>query len=68
MSSLVPGLNIIIGATITYGIGKAAQEWIKDGMPSDVTEYKEKFEVAKKKAKQHMEEFKSDPRKDQPLS
>jgi len=67
LCSSIPGLNIGIAAAVTYGIGKAAQEWIKGGMPADVTRYKEVFEEAKKKAKQHKYEFKSDPRRKQPL-
>jgi len=67
LASSIPGLNIGIAAAVTYGIGKASQEWIKDGMPADVTKHKQEFENAKKKAKQHMDEFKSDPRKNQPL-
>ena len=68
LASCIPGFNIGIAAVVTYGMGKAAQDWIKGGMPADVTRYKQKYEEAKKKAKQHMDEFKSDPRRKQPLS
>lgn len=51
----------------TYGIGKTSQSWIKDGMPTDITRYKEEFEKAKKKAKQYEDKFKSDLRKNQPI-
>jgi len=67
LCSPIPGLNIAIAAAVTYGIGKAAQAWIKDGMPADMLRYKEEFKRAKKKAKQHMDEFKSDPRRKQSL-
>ena len=67
LASSIPGLNIGIAAAVTYGMGKAAQAWIKDGMPADVIRYKQKFEEAKKNAKQHIDEFKSDPRRNQPL-
>jgi uncharacterized protein (DUF697 family) len=51
LCSSIPGLNIGIAAAVTYGMGKAAQGWIKDGMPADVIRYKQEFEEAKKKAK-----------------
>lgn len=66
-ASSIPGANIPIAAAVTYGIGKAAQAWIKDGMPTDVAKYKEEYEKAKKRAEQLKDEFKSDPRRNQPL-
>jgi uncharacterized protein (DUF697 family) len=67
LCSPIPGLNIGIAAAVTYGIGKAAQAWIKDGMPADVAKYKEEYEAAKKKAKGLKKEFKSDPRRKKSL-
>ena len=51
LASSIPGLNIAIAAAVTYGMGKAAQLWIKDGMPADKLRYKQEFEKAKKEAK-----------------
>ena len=67
LASSIPGLNVFIATGVTYGIGKAAQEWIKDGMPADVAKYKEEYEAAKKKAKALKKDFKSDPRRKKPL-
>lgn len=36
-------MQIPIGISVTYGVGKAAQKWIKDGMPDDVSPYLEVF-------------------------
>ena len=44
LASNVPGLNVVIATGVTYALGKVAQAWIKDGMPSDVTKYKEEYE------------------------
>ncbi len=62
-----PPLQIPIGIGVTYGIGKAAQAWIKDGMPADVARYKEAYKKARASAKSDMDSFKNDPRRGQPL-
>ena len=67
VACLIPGLNIVVAVTVTYGIGKAAQAWITDGMPDVFEKYKGIFEEMKNKAKQFADEIVSDKRKDQPL-
>ena len=67
IASFIPGLNIIVAVTVTYGIGKAAQAWIADGMPEIFDKYKGIFEDMKNQAKQFAEEIMSDRRKDKPL-
>jgi len=62
-----PPVQIPIAVTVTYAVGKAAQSWIKDGMPKDCSKYKAEAEKAKNYAKEHLEEIKLDARKDQPL-
>lgn len=62
-----PPMQIPIAISVTYAIGKAAQAWLKDGMPKDCSKYKAEAEKAKKYAKEHMDELKSDERKDMPL-
>ncbi len=39
LATLIPiaAMQIPIGVSVTYGVGKAAQRWIKDGMPDDST-------------------------------
>lgn len=62
-----PPIQIPLAVSITYAVGKAAQQWIKDGMPSDMSKYKTEAERAQKYAKEHMDDIKNDDRKDQPL-
>ena len=49
LATLIPiaAMQIPIGVSVTYGVGKAAQRWIKDGMPDDTRPYKEVFEEEK---------------------
>ncbi len=69
LASLIPfpPAQLAIGIGTTYGLGRAATAWIKDGMPDDVTRYKELFEQAKAHAKNNLDSFKNDPRAQQPL-
>jgi len=62
-----PPMQIPIAVSVTYGVGKAAQAWIKDGMPADTSKYKEEAKRAQKYAKEHVDEIKNDQRKDTPL-
>jgi len=67
LASSIPGLNIAIAAAVTYGVGKAAQAWIKDGTPSDIAKYKEEYGTARKQAERLQGEFVSDRRRRMPL-
>ena len=65
-----PPLQIPIGMGVTYAVGKAANAWIKDGMPDldDFTDkYKDIFQKAKDDAKSMVDIFKTEPNKDKPL-
>lgn len=62
-----PPLQVPIGMSVTYGLGKVAQKWIKDGMPSDVSTYKATFEQAKAHAKDNLDDLKQHPDRDVPL-
>jgi uncharacterized protein (DUF697 family) len=69
LATLIPfgPLQIPIAIGVTYGVGKAAQAWIRDGMPVDVEKYKEVAKNAADYARQNIEDFKNDKRKDEPL-
>lgn len=62
-----PPMQIPIGICVTYAIGKTAQAWIRDGMPADVTQYKDIFESFKQEAKSIVGELSKCPLKDKPL-
>jgi len=65
-----PPLQIPIGMGVTYAVGKAANAWIKDGMPdlNDFADkYKDIFKNTIEEAKSMVDIFKKDPNKDKPL-
>lgn len=62
-----PPMQMPIAVAVTYGIGKAAQLWIKEGMSEDVGRYKQTFEEAMRKAKSRMQEFRGHPQQHEPL-
>lgn len=65
-----PPLQIPIGMAVTYGVGKAANAWIKDGMPDvdDFAErYKEIFAKAKEDVKAIIPSLQKSSQKDTPL-
>lgn len=65
-----PPLQIPIGMGVTYAVGKAANAWIKDGMPDlkDFSDkYKDIFNEAKEQAKSMIPIFKQNPNKEKPL-
>jgi uncharacterized protein (DUF697 family) len=63
----LPFVQVPIAVATTYAVGKVAQQWIKDGMPTDPTAYRETFARVYKSAKDRARELKNDPRGDQPL-
>lgn len=63
----LPFVQIPVAVTVTYAVGKAADAWLRDGMPQDFERYRRIFERAKDFAKQNLGSIKDDPRKDQPL-
>lgn len=68
LATLIPIsiMQIPIGVTVTYGVGKAAQCWIKDGMPDDTRPYRAVFEEEKAAASEE-KELEDNPKKDEPL-
>lgn len=63
-----PPLQVPIGVGVTYGVGKAAQTWFVEGMPSvDLERYKEVFEEAVTGAKVQVKDFIEHPLKNIPL-
>ena len=62
-----PPMQIAVGVSVTYAVGKAAQAWIVAGMPSDLESIREVFTQARKKAKAQWKNFTSHPDKEVPL-
>lgn len=63
----LPGLSLPVAVSVTYGIGKVAQSWIKDGLPLDVKPYVEQFSDLKEQGKEQVEELMEHAQKDEPL-
>jgi len=63
----LPFLSVPIAVSVTYGVGRAANRWIKDGRPEDVASFREIFEEARREGMEKLEELKNNPDKDKPL-
>ena len=57
----IPFIQIPIGISVTYGLGKAAVRWIKDGMPDDTRPYKAVFEEGRAEGNTLVGEIKENP-------
>ena len=62
-----PPTQIAIGVTVTYAVGKVAQEWVKGGMSDDISQLSNVWEQAKKCAESSIDDLKSYVGKDRPL-
>lgn len=60
-------VQLPVGVSVTYGIGRAVMAWLKAGQPEDFSSFKNVFEDARHEALDHIQKFKEDPRKDIPL-
>ena len=63
----IPFISLPVGVSVTYGLGKAAQRWIKDGMPDDTKPYKAVFEEGREEGTEIAGELEAAPEKDIPL-
>ncbi len=62
-----PPLQVPMAVSITYGVGKAANAWLKAGGTSDFSKFKEVYEQARKEGLSKVKEFVKNPGKDLPL-
>lgn len=69
LATLIPlsVVQIPIAVGVTYSVGKVAQRWMKDGMPSDMQPYLEMMSEWREKAKVQVDKLKDNPLKDIPL-
>ena len=63
----IPAIQIPLAVSITYGVGKAANAWLKAGRPEDVASFREVFEKARKEGADNADTFSNMDCKDQPL-
>ena len=53
----MPALQIPLAVSITYGVGKAANAWLKAGRPEDVAAFREVYEKARKEGADNADTF-----------
>lgn len=69
LCTLIPfaPIQLPVGISVTYGIGRVVMEWLKAGQPEDFSAFKKVFEDSRKEAIEQLKKFKEDVRKDTPL-
>lgn len=60
-------LQLPVGISVTYGVGKVAEAWLNAGMPDSFDEFKDVFDKARNDALKQLKEFKDFKDKDIPL-
>lgn len=60
-------VQIPVGISVTYAVGKVANAWLKAGRPEDVAAFKEIFDEAKDEGLRRFQEFRDMDCKDKPL-
>lgn len=67
--TLIPiaAIQIPLAVSITYGVGKAANAWLKAGRPEDIASFREVFEKARKEGAENADAFSRMDCKDEPL-
>ncbi len=63
----VAPIQIPVAISVTYGVGKAANAWLKAGRPEDIAAFKEIFNESRKEGMENVEAFKTMDCKDEPL-
>ena len=63
----IAAIQIPLAVSITYGVGKAANAWLKAGRPEDVASFREVFEKARKEGAENADAFSNMDCKDEPL-
>lgn len=63
----IAAIQIPLAVSITYGVGKAANAWLKAGRPEDIASFREVYEKARKEGAENADTFRNMDCKDQPL-
>lgn len=69
LATLIPfaPIQVPIGITVTYAVGKVANAWLKAGRPEDVAAFKEIYEEARKEGMRNFDTIRNMGCKDTPL-
>ena len=60
-------VQIPVGISVTYAVGKVANAWLKAGRPEDIAAFKEVYDEAKAEGMKKFKEFSRLDCKDKPL-
>lgn len=60
-------IQIPVGISVTYAVGKAANAWLRAGRPEDIAAFKEVYDEAKEEGMKNYKEFQNMSCKDEPL-
>ena len=60
-------VQIPVGISVTYAVGKVANAWLKAGRPEDIAAFKEVYDEAKTEGMKRFKEFSKLDCKDEPL-
>ncbi|MEE3381108.1 MAG: hypothetical protein VZQ81_01135 [Succiniclasticum sp.] len=63
----MPALQIPLAISITYGVGKAANAWLKAGRPEDIAAFREVYEKARKEGADNADTFSKMDCRNKPL-
>lgn len=69
LTTLIPfaPVQIPVGISVTYAVGRVANAWLKAGRPEDIASFKEIYEQARQEGLNHIDDFKEMHCKDEPL-
>lgn len=60
-------IQVPVGVSVTYGVGKVANAWFKAGRPEDLAQFKDVYEEARAEGMKNFKEFINMGSKDKPL-
>lgn len=60
-------IQIPVGVSVTYAVGKAANAWLRAGRPEDIAAFKEVYDEAREEGMKNYKDFESMSCKDEPL-
>lgn len=63
----IPVIQIPLAISITYGVGRAANAWLKAGRPEDIATFREVYEKARKEGAENADTFSNMDCKEEPL-
>ena len=63
----IPVIQIPLAISITYGVGRAANAWLKAGRPEDIAAFREVYEKARKEGAENADTFSNMDCREEPL-